>query len=70
MNNTAALADCTFDVRYSDEDKEWMGTCEEFPSLSFFDKKRHGALEGIQELVLEVLAELDDKSPEFSFEEE
>ena len=63
-NHIAALTDCTFDVRWSEEDKEWVGLCEEFPSLSWLDKKRALALEGIQELVLEVLADLSNEEVE------
>lgn len=43
-----------FKVIWSEEDEEWVGLCEEFPSLSVLNKNREEALTGIIELVAKV----------------
>jgi hypothetical protein len=35
---------------WSDEDQEWVGTCEEYPSLSWLAGTQDEALKGISEL--------------------
>ncbi len=39
-----------FRVRWSEEDGEYVGTCEQFPSLSYLHLSELGALKGIREL--------------------
>lgn len=39
-----------FTVAWSEEDQEWVGTCDEFPSLSWLHVDRQKALDGIREL--------------------
>lgn len=41
----------TYTVRWSEEDGEHVGLCEQFPSLSWLAKTPEEALRGIQELV-------------------
>lgn len=41
----------TYRVTWSDEDKEHVGLCAEFPGLSFLDKNPEKALTGIRKLV-------------------
>lgn len=54
------LADLyTYRVTFSEEDQEHVGLCAEFPSLSWLDKTREGALNGIVNLVLEVLQDME-----------
>lgn len=48
----------TYRVTWSSEDREFVGLCAEFPSLSYLDEKRNAALEGITELVKDVVADL------------
>ena len=48
-----------YTVTYSEEDKEWVGLCDEFPSLSWLDGTPEYALAGIQKLV----ADLDYEPP-------
>jgi predicted HicB family RNase H-like nuclease len=48
----------TYRVIWSDEDNEFVGLCAEFPSLSWLDESREGALSGIVKLVRETLAEM------------
>ena len=48
----------TYRVSWSDEDKEHVGTCVEFPSLSHLDASPEAALRGIRELVEDVVADM------------
>jgi hypothetical protein len=41
-----------YDVFWSAEDQEWVGTCLSYPSLSYLDKDKEAALKGIIDLVL------------------
>ena len=38
-------------IKWSEEDQEYVGTCDAFPSLSHLDKTSTGALLGIIDLV-------------------
>src|SRR5690348_3514196 len=49
----------TYRVSWSEEDQEYVGTCAEFPSLSHLDVSRAGALQGIEALVRDVVAEME-----------
>jgi len=49
----------TYRVSWSEEDQEFVGTCFEFPSLSHLDENRHAALEGIEALVRDVVADME-----------
>jgi predicted HicB family RNase H-like nuclease len=48
----------TYRVSWSEEDGEFVGTCVEFPSLSWLDKKQEGALKGIRKLILDTLKDM------------
>lgn len=50
----------TYRVTWSEEDKEYVGLCAEFPSLSWLADTQDKALHGITTLISEVL--LDMKS--------
>jgi predicted HicB family RNase H-like nuclease len=57
----------TYRVTWSSEDREFVGLCAEFPSLSYLDENRSAALEGITNLVKEVVADMEtsgEKIPE------
>jgi predicted HicB family RNase H-like nuclease len=57
----------TYRVIWSNEDEEFVGLCAEFPSLSYLDENRIAALEGITNLVKDVVADLEasgEKIPE------
>jgi len=43
-----------YSVTWSEEDKEWVGLCDEFPSLSWLDGTPEYALAGIQKLVADI----------------
>lgn len=43
---------------WSEEDQEFVGLCEEFPSLSYLDTDRRQAYEGIINLVKDVILDL------------
>lgn len=49
---------CTYRVMWSAEDQEFVGTCAEFPSLSWLEPQRSEALTGIYNLVAEVIKDL------------
>ncbi len=48
----------TYRVTWSEEDGEYIGTCAEFPSLSWLAKSQGAALRGIQRLVTEVVSDM------------
>lgn len=57
----------TYRVSYSEDDKEYVGLCAEFPSLSWLDASRDKAFAGIQALVGEVVEDMrnaDEDIPE------
>lgn len=50
----------SYRVAWSAEDQEFVGTCAEFPSLSHLDAGRAEALHGIEELVRDVVADMQE----------
>jgi len=57
----------TYRVIWSDEDKEFVGLCAEFPSLSWLDDNQEKAFKGIVSLVEEIIADMrkeNEKIPE------
>jgi len=48
----------TYRVIWSEEDKEYVGLCTEFPSLSWLDKTQEKALQGIRQLVADVIEDM------------
>jgi len=57
----------TYRVTWSEEDKEYVGLCAEFPSLSWLSTTPEEALQGIRHLISEVVADLtanDEPVPE------
>lgn len=49
----------TYRVFWSDEDQEHVGLCAELPSLSWLDEDRGAALDGIVQLVRDVVADME-----------
>ena len=49
----------TYRVIWSLEDKEYVGLCAEFPSLSYLDEDHLKALEGITDLVRDIVADME-----------
>ena len=47
-----------YQVRWSDEDGEYVGVCAEFPSLSWLAPDRDAALSGIRELVADCVDDM------------
>ena len=48
----------TYRITWSEEDKEYIGLCVEFPSLNWLAKTQEAALQGIINLVAEVVADM------------
>lgn len=48
----------TFAVKRSVRDREYVGTCEEFPLLSWCDPDEGRARKGIEKLVAETVSEM------------
>ncbi len=48
----------TYRVSWSPEDEEFVGTCTEFPSLSWLSEDEIGAFDGIRRLVRDVLSDM------------
>ena len=49
----------TYRVIWSAEDEEFVGLCAEFPSLSYLDETHLKALEGITNLVKDIVADME-----------
>ena len=57
----------TYRVTWSEDDKEYVGLCAEFPSLSWLARTPETALKGIRKLVAEIVKDMDasgEKIPE------
>lgn len=50
----------SYRVIWSAEDEEFVGLCAEFPSLSYLDENRIQAMEGIVELIKEVVSDMEE----------
>jgi predicted HicB family RNase H-like nuclease len=48
----------TYRVTWSEEDNEYVGLCVEFPSLSWLASTPEAVLEGIRQVVADVVADL------------
>ena len=48
----------TYRVTWSQDDREYVGLCAEFPSLSWLAASPEGALKGIRKVVADVVADL------------
>lgn len=48
----------TYRITWSAEDSEYVGLCTEFPSLSWLAPTRTAALDGIEKLVRDVIADM------------
>jgi predicted HicB family RNase H-like nuclease len=48
----------TYKITYSQDDKEYVGLCAEFPSLSYLEPNQTKAFTGIQELVKEIVKDM------------
>jgi len=51
----------TYRVSWSDEDQEHVGTCAEFPSLSWLAKSPQKALQGIRKVVGDVVQDMESE---------
>ena len=49
----------TYRVTWSEEDREYVGLCAEFPSLSWLSASHEAALRGIRRIVAEVVADME-----------
>ncbi len=57
----------TYRVTWSHEDEEYVGLCAEFPSLSWLADTQEAALQGIRNVVAEVISDMkssDEPIPE------
>ena len=54
----------TYRVTWSEEDKEYVGLCIEFPSLSWLSESPESALNGIREVVGEVVLDMQETGEE------
>lgn len=51
----------TYRVTWSGEDGEFLATCAEFPSLSWLASSQFEALQGLQDLVRDVIADMQEQ---------
>lgn len=49
----------TYRVTWSEDDKEYVGLCVEFPSLSWLSASPEAALKGIRKIVAETIADME-----------
>jgi predicted HicB family RNase H-like nuclease len=49
----------TYRITWSEEDKEYVGLCAEFPSLSWLADSQEAALQGINNVVAEVISDME-----------
>ena len=52
----------TYRVTWSEEDKEYVGLCAEFPSLSWLADTQEAALQGINNVVAEVISDMESNN--------
>lgn len=57
-NKPSIAAHYKYDVVWSPEDKEFVATVAEFPSLSWMDEDQVGALVGLRDLLGEVVEDM------------
>lgn len=48
----------TYHVKWSAEDGQFVATCDEFPSLSWFDSRAWEALQGLEDALTDVLTDM------------
>lgn len=60
-NHHASIEKYTYRVRWSEEDSEYMGTCAEFPGLSWLDADATKAFLGIRRVTEEATALLEQE---------
>ena len=54
----------TYKITWSSEDQEFVGLCAEFPSLSYLHENRNLALEGITNLVKDIVLDMEANGEE------
>lgn len=62
-HNTNRCKEYTYQITWSPEDKQYIGTCLEFPSLSWLDESFVQTFIGILQTVRETLEKWQDKEP-------
>lgn len=50
----------SYRVIWSSEDEEYVGLCAEFPSLSYLEESQIAALNGITDLVKDIVVDMED----------
>ena len=50
----------TYRITWSEDDKEYIGLCAEFPSLSWLASSQQAALKGIRSVVADVVADMKE----------
>lgn len=55
------VAHYRYSVAWSPEDEEFVATVAEFPSLSWLDADQVGALQGLERLLQEVIADMTER---------
>jgi predicted HicB family RNase H-like nuclease len=54
----------TYRVTWSSEDQEFVGLCAEFPNLSYLHENRNATLEGITNLVRDIVLDMETNGEE------
>ncbi|MFG2064158.1 type II toxin-antitoxin system HicB family antitoxin [Micromonospora sp. NPDC048871] len=61
MSESLEVSHYTYRVTWSAEDREFVATCVEFPSLSWLAPSQMEALHGLQSLLREVIADMAEQ---------
>ena len=59
----------TYRVRWSEKDREYVGLCAEFPSLSWLESTPEAALTGIRKVVAQVVSDMKKNSDKLNRQE-
>lgn len=54
----------TYRITWSSEDQEFVGLCAEFPSVSYLSEDRNSALEGITNLIKDIVVDMEANGEE------
>jgi predicted HicB family RNase H-like nuclease len=54
----------TYRITWSEDDKEYVGLCLEFPSLSWLAKSQEAALQGIRKVVADAVKDMRNNGEE------
>ncbi len=70
MEYLEAMKKLTYKIQWYEKDQEWVGTCEQFKSLSHLDPSETGALQGIITVTANCIMDMIDNGEPMPWENE